>query len=186
MTENKAIELFKGLPKYARGIIAFIIVALIFYVLYLIYSAIKKAADNKNVKNTANAAGDLYQQELNKGQKLSLNALVYNSAANDIANKLEGCDSFDNEIKAIETIANVVKKPIDWYYLVKVFNVRSIDNCGLGNGDTTYALPELLKDQLDSSGVYRGSGALSVIGTGFTMNSRDLLMKYLYSIGVTL
>ena len=40
-----------------------------------------------------------------------------------------------------------MKNDRDWYFLVKTFDVKSIEGCAFGD-DKMYALPELLKNQL--------------------------------------
>ena len=85
------------------------------------------------------------------------------------------------EADVIIAITKIVKKPIDWYYLVKVFGVRDVDDCGYGS--TKYNLTESLKDQLDTVLDYYN---IPLVGSGIAKNSYIVLEKYLQKIGVTI
>jgi hypothetical protein len=180
MSQSK--NFFKDMPPVFKGIIALIILIVLVVVAYLIYKKLKKSKEDQGLNYTVNDAHDEYTKLKRKGEKLSSPLIAYQQTANGIAVDLKGCESFTTELKVINDITKVVKKPIDWYFLVKVFDVKSIDDCGYGS--TSYALPELLKDQLDTGGVYAGIGG--GIGSGVTSSSNNLLEEYLRKIGVTL
>jgi len=141
-------EMFGGLPKWAQGVIA---VAVVGGVGFLGYKAYKKIQESKSLKDSDQTAKDA-RKELDKlldnGQNLTHPKMVYQTASNSIVNSLDGCDSSENEYDVVDTIKSTIKKPIDWYYLVQLFGSKLIDNCLWGAGETPYALPELLKDQL--------------------------------------
>lgn len=182
MAENKTINFFKDMPPIFKGIIAIIILIILVIVGYVIYKKLKTGAENKGLDYTVGDASDEYSTLKGKGEKLSSPVIAYQQIANGIAIDLKGCESFSTELKVINDITKVVKKPIDWFFLVKTFGVQLIDDCGWGS--TTYALPELLKDQLDTGGVYAGIGG--GIGSGVTSSSINLLEGYLSKIGVNL
>lgn len=182
MAENKTSNFLKDMPPMFKGIIALIILILIIVVAYLIYKKWKDKNEDKGLSYTVNDADDEYDKLKKAGQKLSSPVIAYQQTANGIAIDLKGCESFSTELKVINDITKVVKKPIDWYFLVKTFDVKDIDDCGWGS--TTYALPELLKDQLDTGGVYAGIGG--GIGSGVTTSSYNLLEGYLRKIGIVI
>ena len=182
MAENKTINFFKDMPPIFKGIIALIILIILVVVGYLIYKKFKDEKDNKDFDYTVSDADDEYDKLKKNGDKLSAPLIAYQQTANGIAIDLKGCESFGTELKVINDIVKVVKKPIDWFFLVKTFDVKAIDDCGWGS--TTYALPELLKDQLDTGGIYAGIGG--GIGSGVTTASISLLEEYLRKIGVIL
>ena len=182
---NSALAFFKDMPPLFKGIIALIIIIILVIVAYLIYKKVKTTIANKDLGKTANDAGDEYSRLKNSGQKLSNPLIAYQQTANSIAMNLDGCETLSTELKVIDDITKVVKNPIDWYFLVKTFAVKDIADCGsFGATKTSYALPELLKDQLDTSGIYAGVGG--GIGSGVTARSSNLLEGYLSKIGVTL
>jgi hypothetical protein len=145
-------------------------------IIYLSAKKIKKMREAAPYNATTDDAADLYKKMKNDGQVLSGREIDYQQLANSIAINLKGCESFATETQVIADIKKVIKKPIDWYYLVKVFGVKEIDDCGWGK--TTYALPELLKDQLDTA-VPAGPG-------GLPTESINVLTDYLKTKGVTL
>lgn len=176
------------LPKWANGLIvvgSFIIVGT---VAYYLYKRIKKKEDEKTSKDTVNEVEKeikTIQQQGGVNATPSFTASTYQAAANTVAIMLDGCELPSTELKVIETIAKVIIKPIDWLTLVKVFGVRKIDNCGFGTGDTTYDLPTLLKDQLDSFSIY----AMDINGykkSGTVSNTIKILQDYLSAKGITL
>lgn len=167
---------FSGLPKWAQGTIAVVAVGSALFVGWKIYKKIQEAEALKNSDKTAKASKDEYMRLVRSGQKLTHPEVVYQTATNSIVNDLSGCELPSSEKAVIATIKSVVKKPIDWYYLVMRFGSQMVDDCGWGTGDTAYALPELLKDQL-------GQGDYVGIPTG---GNYDDLQKYLKTIGITI
>ena len=172
-------EMFGGLPKWAQGVIA---VAVVGGVGFLGYKAYKKIQESKSLKDsdqTAKDANDEYKKLLRSGGSgatLTHPEIVYQTASNSIVNLLNGCELPSSEQEVVKTIKETVKKPIDWYFLVKKFGSQMIDDCGWGTGESPYALPELLKDQL-------GQGDYLGFPTG---GNYEDTKKYLKSIGITI
>lgn len=174
-------EYFKQLPTWAKGLVALAIVGGVGYIGYKVYKAIKDREGKKDSKETVTDA----KKELAalKNETLSKPESNYASAVNTIVKLLNGCETFGSEVQAIQEIIKVVKKKKDWLYLIDKFGVKDIDDCGWGK--TTYDLPTLLKDQLDTSGVY----TINVDGykkSGYAINSVDILEEYLKTKGITL
>jgi len=177
------------LPKWANGLIVVGSLIIVGTVAYYVYKKIKKKEEEKSSKDTVTAVESeikTIQQQGGGNATPSFTVSTYQTAANTVATLLDGCETSQTELRTIETVANVVKKPIDWLMLVKAFGVRKIDNCGIGTGDTTYDLPTLLKDQLDSIiAVY----TININGykkTGAAWNSLAILQDYLRAKGITL
>ena len=143
------------LPPWANGIIVIGSVALVGFIVYVVYKSIAKAKITENQKELVNQAEKDLKNWSNTGGKLTYanNMNVYNATANTIQQLLDGCESFQSELEVIKNVIHCCKNQGDWLQLVKVFGTRMIDNCGIGTGDTAYALPDLLKDQLDTGGV---------------------------------
>jgi hypothetical protein len=176
------IKTVNPLPSWAVGVISVASMAAIAFVGYKIYSKLKSEADTKKNKEVAKDAKSDYNKLKSQGQGLSFPASTYSGVSNTIKNLLDGCELGASEIKAVESIAKVVKKPIDWFYLVDTFGVRKIDNCGWATGDTEYDLISLLQEQLD--GLLFGD---SVLGKRrFGVNTYSVLSDYLKTIGVNL
>ena len=148
-------EIFSGLPSWAKGVISVAVVGAAAFVAYKIYQTTKSLTGNKDEKAVANENLNEFQKLQKQGQKLSKPQPAYQQCINDIVTKLNGCETFNTELQVIESIIKVVKKPVDWYYLVAKFGNKDIEDCGtFGVGKTNYDLPTLLKDQLDTAGTY--------------------------------
>lgn len=182
LKQTRIGNFWNSLPPNGKIIIVALVALILLIIVIVIAKKIKQIKDDKGIKVTTNAASSEYKKLVAQGERLSASAMAYQQTVNSIATNLSGCDSLSTELKVIDDITKVVKKPVDWYYLVDLFDVKTIPDCGWGS--TNYALPELLKDQLDTGGVYAGLGG--GIGSGITTESINLLEAYLKKIGVTL
>jgi hypothetical protein len=172
------------LPKWANGLIVVGSLAIVGVVGYYIYKKLNVKKEEEQSKATIDQSKTELQQELNNGQKLSYPQSNYISASNTIATALDGCETFQSELQAISEVVKVVKNKADWLNLVKTFGVRKIDNCGWATGSTTYDLPTLLKDQLDTAGAY-SINETNYKKSGWTFNSADILAEYLKTKGIS-
>jgi hypothetical protein len=140
-------QFYQSLPSWAKGAVAVSVIAGIAIIGFAIYRKVKLIQEKAESNETANSAEDAYLKLKKKGEKLSYPETNYFSAATAIKKSLDGCETYVGEEDAARAVLNVVKKPIDWFYLVNVFGSRKIDGCLFG-GDEVYALPELLNIQL--------------------------------------
>jgi hypothetical protein len=147
----KTGEYFTQLPQWAKGTIAVVIVGGIGFIGYKIYRKIKDIEETQEVKATVKDAKSMYEKLKKEGKKLSdSNISAYSSLANYIQKQFDGCEAITTEAMVVSSIIKLVKAPIDWYYLVKEFDVRDISYCGsFGQISEKYPLPELLKEQTD-------------------------------------
>ena len=189
MSRNQGYVVYgnnQGLPSWSKGVIAVAVIGLGLYIAYKIQEKIKNAGAKKDAKAVVNENLTEVDKLQQQGQKLSKAIPVYQQAINDIVKKLDGCEDVRTEGQVIEIIISVVKKPIDWYYLVSKFGTKDIADCGtFGMGKTNYDLPTLLKDQLDTGGLM----SINKDGfkrSGFYTNTIDLLNEYFKTIGVTI
>ncbi len=181
--EKEALKILINRNPWIKIAIILLIVIIIILIVYVAVKKIEQIKQNLEQGKTSSAAGDEIKKLQKSGETLSAREIDYQQTVSGIVTDLNGCEDLNTELKVIDDITKVVKKPIDWYYLVKLFDVKQIEDCGsFGNTTTTYALPELLKDQLDTAGVYAGIGG--GIGSGFTSSSINLLEGYLSKMGV--
>ena len=171
----------QGLPSWAKGVIAVAVVGGIGFVAYKVYKKFKDIAAQKDAKVVVNENETEYKKLEQSGQKLSFTPNVYSQLVNDIVVKLSGFESFNTELQVIGAIIKVVKKPIDWNYLVAKFGNKDIPDGAWGK--TNYDLVTLLKDQLDTSGLYTINEP-NFKSTGFAINTINILTEYLTKIGV--
>jgi hypothetical protein len=144
--ESTVYKFYSEMPPWAKGVFGVAIVAGLGFAAYKTYKYFSDKAAQKDSSLETSEIESQYNQLSSTGQKLSYNKDVYMSAANFIKNQLDGCEGSKAESDVVDEILRIVKKPIDWTYLVKVFGVRNISDCLYGS--TPYALPELLKGQL--------------------------------------
>ncbi len=171
---------FESLPAWTKGVIAVVITAGAAFAAWKTYSYFQKKSEDKSQKKVGDESSDVVSELKRKGQTLSFPTANYSAAANTIKVLLDGCERVTTEMQVVEEIIKVVKKPIDWYYLVSVFGNRDIADCGYGK--TNYDLVSLLKDQLDS--VLLGD---MVNGERyFNVDTLDVLSKYLSKIGISI
>ena len=183
-------EIFGGLPSWAKGAIAVAVVGAGAFVAYKLYKKAKDLTGNKDEKAVTNENLKEFDKLQKQGQKLSKPIPAYQQLINDIVVKLNGCETVYTELDVIKAIIKVVKKPVDWYYLVSKFGNKDIEDCGtFGASKTNYDLPTLLKDQLDTLVSYRSGVTFEVDGfkgKGIYKNSIDLLNEYFSKIGVVI
>lgn len=159
-----------------------IIVIVVVVILWIVYREVSKSIklnkERKNPKVTVADAERDIQIEKDKGESLSSSASAYSASANAIEKLLDGCETSESETSAISNVMQVVKRPIDWFNLVKVFGVREISQCGsFGQIKDSYDLPTLLKDQLDT---------VVISTSGIYADSLVVLRNKLKEIGVTI
>ncbi len=176
------MSFWKELPGWAKGVIAVTATAAIAFGGWKTYQFIKIRKDSLDSKKASDAAGDEYKR-LGKSDTLSLPNASYESAANTIFNLLDGCDSSSSEMQVVTEIIKVVKKPIDWYYLIKVFGTRNVADCGWGKTD--YDLVTLLKDQLDTLQVAYSINVQGYKAQGAMKDGDTILADYLGTIGIS-
>jgi hypothetical protein len=167
---------YESLPTWAKGAMAIAIIGGVGLIGYRVYKGISDRKKLQDSNDVSDSADDEYKKLLKQGQKLSFPESNYISASNSVKNGLDGCETYFGEEDAKYAVMNVVKKPIDWYFLVKTFGSKMIDDCIWGTGETAYALPELLREQL---------GNLSPSSYYLKTNLIEL-QEYLRKIGVTL
>ena len=186
-------ELFQGLPMWAKGVIAIAIVGGVAVIGYTIYKKLKSVGDkgkDDTPKETTQLAGKDYDALYKSGQRISFKPSDYAAASETILKLLDGCETTNSEISAIEEVIKVVKKPIDWYYLIKIFGQKDVADCGTwGMAKTRYSLVGLLKDQLDTYVLVTPFPQTKlggwVVPSGSYGDSIGILSKYLKTIGVS-
>jgi hypothetical protein len=173
------------LPKWANGLIVVGSLAIVGAVGYLVWKKLNEKSEQKDSQQGLNASDNELKDAIKGGQQLSFPQSNYVNASNTIFNLLDGCETYNSELQAIQEVIKVTRNKADWLNLVKAFGVKKVDNCGYLTGDTNYNLPELLKDQLDTAGAYSFNEP-NFKKTGVAMNSLDILSTYLKTIGVTI
>jgi hypothetical protein len=175
------------LPKWANGLIVVGSLAIVGLVGYYLYKKLNENKEEKDSKDGVNANDNELKDAIKNGTTLSFPQSNYVYSANAIFNLLDGCETASSERNAILEVIKVTRNKADWMNLVKAFGTKKVDNCGYLTGDTTYNLPELLKDQLDSITGYYYINEPNYKKSGVTAEPLiQILRDYLRTIGVTL
>ena len=174
-------------PKWANGLIVVSSIAIVGLVGYFLYKKLTEKAEEKDSKDGVNANDNELKDAIKNGTTLSFPQSNYIQSANAIFNLLDGCETAQSERNAILEVIKVTRNKADWLNLVKAFGVKKVDNCGYMTGDTTYSLPELLKDQLDSITGYYYISEPNYKKSGVSAYPLiQILRDYLLTIGVTI
>ena len=175
------------LPKWANGLIVVGSLAIVGLVGYYLYKKLNENKEKKDSQDGVNANDNELKDAIKNGTTLSFPQSNYVYSANAIFNLLNGCELASSERNAILEVIKVTRNKADWMNLVKVFGTKKVDNCGYLTGDTTYNLPELLKEQLDSITGYYYINEPNYKKSGITAEPLiQILRDYLRTIGVTL
>lgn len=184
MANNKLVQ---KMPSWAVGVLAVAGTAAALFIGWKIYKKIHKSIEDKKSKEVAKGASNEVNQLLKQGQKLSYADSNYKATANTIQKLLDGCEVSGTELQVINEIIKVVKNPVDWWYLVKVFGNRDVSDCGaFGWSKTNYDLISLLKDQLDTFSGYYKIDTNGYKDSGVSMNTLDILTKFLSTKGISI
>jgi hypothetical protein len=137
-------EIFKGLPMWAKGVVAIVIVGGIGIVGYTIYKKIQSQTDKKDDRQQLNAE----EKELSQ---MSVKPTLSKAQAEAIANAIFAAfDGWATDEQAIYSQLGKLKNNADWLLLSTSYGTRKIPS-GRGNPapDFTGTLIGALNDELD-------------------------------------
>lgn len=164
MKENKALEVWNGLPTWAKGVIAVGGVAIVYFAARGIWKQFKSSKDTEKQRESLRTQ----RQEITKLQNLGLRTSYpesqYKSWADRIQNQYDGADFkqnvFDYDIPVLGTwsgsgkvtaqIVSQLKNNLDFLKLSEAYGVRTYDQAGWFTGDFTGNLTQAINDELDS------------------------------------
>ena len=96
MAQGKALEVWSGLPTWAKGIIAVGGLAIIYFTGRTIIKKINASKESKDSKESVKDATNNRASLLRKGLRPSFTETQYKGWANSIEQSFEGCDPFGN------------------------------------------------------------------------------------------
>lgn len=167
------IKWFLSLPWYAQlGIV--VVLAIIAYQIFLYF---KRKAESGNYNAAVNQSQTALIQLEQQGIKPSYGQAQYTAWANTLAIQFEGCNAAGSAAAfwdALTPIFQSMKNDADVYALIKAYNVRTFDKCGLFTGDFTGDLSASLSEKfsgLEGSLIRKSIGDINDIlqknGVGF-------------------
>lgn len=188
MAQSKALEVWNGLPPWAKGVVAVGGLAVVYFAGRPIYQAIKRKIESANARKTKVEFTDDLRRLANQGIRPTFLQSQYLGWADQIQNQFSGCDfqqnvfdmsdpllwwagSYSGSGKLIVGIVKSLRNDADFAALVIAYGVRTYPQCGSIFGfnlfdDVTGNLFGAIIDELDQG-------------------ERDGINKYLESKGIT-
>lgn len=156
-------EIFKGLPKWAQGVIAVAVVGGIGYISFQIYKKVKAADANKASKDEIKSAEDEIKQ-LSSKIKPTMTQTQLNNAVNGIKNAFLNYDRFTRtHVQPFYRELAKVGNDLDMLNLIKAYKIQTIDFPALKftANDFTGGLTESVKNFLTDSEIDAANGMLA-------------------------
>jgi hypothetical protein len=167
MAQNKALEVWNGLPTWAKGVIAVGGVAILYFTGRSIWRAVKGKKEQTNAREVVRTQGQELTAEQRKGIKQSFPDSQYKAWADRLQNQYDGIDwknnVFDYDVpvigqwsgsgKVTSQIVSQLKNDVDFLKLSQAWGVRTYDQAGLLTGDVTGTLSYCVNDELDNGEV---------------------------------
>jgi hypothetical protein len=115
-------ELYKGLPMWAKGVIALIVVGGVGVIAYTIYKKIQNAADKKDDRQQLSAE----QKELSQ---MSVKPTLSKAQAEAMANAIfAALDGYASDEQAVYAQLGKLKNNADWLLLSTSYGTREISS----------------------------------------------------------
>ena len=147
MAQNKGLEIWNGLPPWAKGVVAVGGLAITYFVGRFIFTTIKSRIDTAAARGTQKEFQDDLRRLANKGIKPTYLESQYRGWADQIESQFEGCDTQQNIFdmsdplfgwagtysgsgKLLVSIVKNLKNDADFAALVGAYGVRTYDQCG--------------------------------------------------------
>lgn len=139
------MEFWKGLPTWAKGVIAVTGTAMTVFISYKVYKKIKELkAEKKGKEETKTITNELNQLV----GKETYPPSQYMTWAGQLQEAFDGCGTTWGTVKGIFSKLN---NDADYLKLVSVYGIRMFDACGLWTGDFKGTLTQALESELDTS-----------------------------------
>lgn len=150
MAKDKVIEIWNGLPTWAKGVVAVGGLAIIYFTSRSIVKAIKGSESVRLQKQTVTEVKSDIRDLEKKGIKPNYPDSQYQMWANAIKSHFEGCDPLNTAIDTVKDVFNGLKNNADFAKLVSAWGTKTYDQCGWFMGDVTGDLVYAIRDELDS------------------------------------
>lgn len=161
-------------PAWANGVALVLGIVAVGFVGYKVYKYFSDKVESQEEEIVKKDAKKELDELLKSGATLSNSKSVYDSVANFIQVSLDGAETNQTELEVIKKIAEIVKTKVDWLQLIVSFGVRSITDATYFTS-TTYDLPTLLNDQLDTSIILASTNIDGKTYSGYYSNTLDIL-----------
>ena len=150
MAQNKALEVWSGLPTWAKGIIAVAGVAIVYFTTKSIIKSIKKKKEEQDNKDLLDAT----EREKQALEKQGIKQMVSNAQLEAFSQKLvEAFNDCGTTESSVYAVFNGLKNKADLLQLIKIYGTRPYSGCFAQGefGDFNYSLPRAIESELDDS-----------------------------------
>jgi hypothetical protein len=93
MAQNKALEVYKGLPDWARGVVAVGGIGIAFYIGYTLVRRVRTQAEIKEAQVESDTAKEELEKLKNQGIKPTISNSQAESLVNSLREAMNGCGS---------------------------------------------------------------------------------------------
>lgn len=164
MANQKALtNLFTGLPLWAKGVLALLIVGIIIYIAIQAKNIIKSVSDKIAEKKSEAATKSELKDYAKQGIKPSYMDSQYKGWANKIGAAMDG---FGTDEDAIYDVFRLMKNDADVLKLIEAYGTRTFP--GMFMGETSFTLSSALQDELNRSELNKLNGILRNAGISYT------------------
>ena len=153
--DNSSGKFWSDMPMWAKGVTRTIIVVGFAFAGWITYKFIKKMGESRDDNDAIRDSSSALNQLQHSGITPSYNPSQYSSWALIFKEAMDGCG--DGAINTIPIFKNM-RNDADIHSLIKAYGVKTVDKCGIGNGDFTGNLPATL--------AYKYSGVESTLPFG--------------------
>jgi hypothetical protein len=148
MAQNKAIEVFKELPSWAKGVVVIGVIGIGYIMYNRIYKSIKERGKTEKQRETQREQEKEVRDLENTGMRKTFPASQYKAWADTIASEFDGCDPLGTSLGAVANAINSLVNDLDFLSLSTAFGIRTYDKCGWGTGDFTGNLSQAVNLEL--------------------------------------
>lgn len=150
MAQNKTLEVWNGLPTWAKGVIAVAGVAIVYFTTKSIIKSIKRKKEEQDNRDLLDAA-ERRKRELDKqGIRQTLSDAQLESFSQKLAQAFADCGTTE---ESVYTVFKALKNEADIQALIKIYGTRPYSGCNLYGefGDIKNTLPGAMESELDSA-----------------------------------
>jgi hypothetical protein len=150
MANNKAFEVWSGLPTWAKGTIAVGGLAVIYFAGRGIWKRIIQNIDKQKDLKVQYDAKTEERQLAQQGIKRTLTDAQLQAMCQKLVQSFDGCGTTE---ESVYEVMRQMKNKADVLALVSTYGIRKYDQCNWneGFGDNEYTLPRAMESELDTA-----------------------------------
>jgi len=179
MVQKKSLEIYTGLPTWARGVVVISGIGIAFYIGYTLIKRLKKEGDEKKAMETVVEQKNEIKDLETTGLRPTFSDSQYKAWADALQSQFDGCDfnisdwyspflaiwnynNYSNSGKKLVMIISKFKNDLDFLKLSTAWGIRTYDQCGWGMGNVENAtLSKAVSDELNNGEISKINDALS-------------------------